>query len=248
MRLPFAGIDGCRAGWFCVRLGEGDTWAFDLLEDSASISELARQSGCAFIDIPIGLPGNDAGERQCDREARRLLGPGRAASVFPAPARQTLAAGSYREAVACNRRLTGRGISRQTWGIAPKLREVDRLLRAERSLIGVLRECHPEVALLGLNGGQAMADSKKTAAGREQRLAVLSRFFPAATQLLARATASFLRRQVAIDDIIDAMANAVLARASRGRVRTLPACPPRDAHGIPVEMVYWIAGRDTAAV
>ena len=43
------------------------------------------------IDIPIGL--TDSGPRQCDIQARRLLGARRGTSVFPAPIRPALKCG-----------------------------------------------------------------------------------------------------------------------------------------------------------
>ena len=46
------------------------------------------------IDTPIGLPDRaERGGRACDAAARRLLGPGRASSVFSAPVRATMSSG-----------------------------------------------------------------------------------------------------------------------------------------------------------
>jgi predicted RNase H-like nuclease len=234
----YAGIDGCREGnWFCVELGRDDAWDFRILPIDG-VGQVAHSAQIVLIDIPIGLLDSGSEERVCDREARRLLAPKRGSSVFPAPAREALRAGSFLQAAEINRRLTGRGISKQTWAIAPRIRAIDDLFQRDAKLRGVLRECHPEICFWALNGGKPMVNNKKTAEGRAERLAVLRRFCPAADDLFAKAAASHRRSQLALDDIIDAMVAAVTAKTGDGRYRTLPVHSPRDATGLPMEMVY----------
>ena len=121
--MPFtrlAGVDGCRAGWVLARSDLAlHVLDFDLYESFAEL--LAAHSDpdtLIVVDIPMGLPRS--GPRACDIEARKLLGPGRASSVFPAPSRAALAAGTYTEASSANCAATGRGLSRQSYGILPK--------------------------------------------------------------------------------------------------------------------------------
>jgi len=234
----FIGIDGCRAGWFCVVLDVRGHGSCRVVADARAVGELAASAESALIDIPIGLPAAGPDGRLCDREARRLLGRGRAASVFSAPARRTLAAATYSEALELNREATGRGLSRQAWNIVPKIRDIDTLLRGNRALRGVLRECHPELCFRALNGGEAMPYNKKTREGQQVRLRVLARYFPQCRALFEEACTGFLRRQVARDDIIDAMVCAVTARCGYGSYLTLPSRPPRDGYGLAMEMVY----------
>ncbi|MGB5443249.1 MAG: DUF429 domain-containing protein, partial [Gammaproteobacteria bacterium] len=151
--IKYAGIDGCSDGWFCVRLGRNGEWEFSLLPDASSLLKITRSSGLVLIDIPIGLMESGREERECDRLARQLLGPRRASSVFPSPARRTLDAVTYEEALRLNRAQTERGISLQTWNITPKIREIDDLLTEHPCLIGVIRECHPELCFWSLNHG-----------------------------------------------------------------------------------------------
>ena len=234
----YVGIDGCRQGnWFCVELGPDDAWDFRVLPIDG-VGEFVRTARIALIDIPIGLVESGSEGRACDRDARRLLAPRRGSSVFPAPARAAVHTRRFAEAVRINRRLTGRGISRQSWAIAPRIRVIDDLLQRDTGLRAVLRECHPEICFWALNGGTPMRHNKKTVDGRAERMAALRRFFPAAEALLERATARFTRRQVSLDDIVDAMAVAVTAKIGEGRYRTLPPHPVRDATGLPLEMVY----------
>ena len=239
----FIGIDGCRAGWFCVILHEDDGWSCHMAPDAPAVGALITDANSVLIDIPIGLPGSGPDGRLCDREARQLLGRGRAASVFSAPARRTLAASSYPDALALNRQATGRGLSKQAWNIVPKIREIDTLLCDNRVLRGTLRECHPELCFWALNGKQAMHFNKKKAPGQQQRLHVLERYFPQCHALFEQACSEFLRREVARDDIIDAMVCAVTARYGYGRYRTAPANPALDGQGLPMEIVYYLPDR-----
>jgi predicted RNase H-like nuclease len=234
----FIGIDGCRVGWFCVILDDRDHWSFRVAPDEQGVGELAAGADSMLIDIPIGLCDSGPEGRDCDREARRLLGRGRASSVFSAPARRTLVANGYADALACNRQATGRGLSRQAWGIVPKIRAIDALLREQRTLRGVLRECHPELCFWALNGRRAMQYNKKQGQGQQERLAVLECYFPHCDELFELASEKFLRREVARDDIIDAMVCAVTAKLGYGRYQTVPVRPPRDTQGLPMEIVY----------
>src|SRR4051812_6750777 len=110
-----AGVDGCRAGWvaFKVELPSPLT-SVEVIDLSALLTD--RPSGLALLamDIPIGLLD---GSRPCDKEARKLLGQPRGTSVFAAPCRAALVAKTHAEASAINRQNTGRGLSRQAFGI-----------------------------------------------------------------------------------------------------------------------------------
>jgi predicted RNase H-like nuclease len=236
----FIGIDGCRAGWFCVVLDARGNSSFRVAPDGRAVGELAARADSVLIDIPIGLPDSGPDGRLCDREARQLLGRGRAASVFPAPARGTLVATGYPHALDLNREATGRGLSKQSWNIVPKIREIDSLLCGNRALRGALRESHPELCFQALNGKQAMQYNKKSREGQQERLRVLERYLPQSRAFFEQACGEFLRRQVARDDIIDAMVCAVTARNGYGGYRTLPATPARDGQGLVMEIVYWV--------
>ncbi|MDJ0805841.1 MAG: DUF429 domain-containing protein [Gammaproteobacteria bacterium] len=238
MRWKYVGIDGCRYGWFCVYLDDENHWYYQLVTDIHLLSDTLNQATTALIDIPIGLVDFGPAERRCDKDARRLLGRPRSSSVFPAPARKTLNALDYQQAAILNRRFTGRGLSMQTWGILPKIREVDRLLDGRPQLQGLLRESHPEVCFSLLNKGHAMKNSKKTPAGQKERLNVILNYHPAAKTLLEMALAETLRSQLAIDDILDAVICAVTARFGVGRYRTLPDDPDLDSQGNTMEIVY----------
>ena len=86
-----AGVDGCRAGWLCI-CKETETGNIGH-QVHASFQSLINQNPfpkVIAIDIPIGL--TDAGQRECDTQARKLLKKPRSNSVFPAPIRPALKA------------------------------------------------------------------------------------------------------------------------------------------------------------
>lgn len=239
MKPCYAGIDGCKAGWFCIMLADDQTWAFEVIADAQQIAARLGSAKTVLIDIPIGLIETGEQGRACDTQARKLLGRKRASSVFAPPARQTLAAKNYQHALTVNRTVTSRGLSKQAWNIAHKIHEIDLLVQTNTVMRSCLRESHPELCLWALNNGEAMAHNKKTREGREERLTVLERFFPAARSLLQQAASRYRRRQVALDDIVDALVIAVVARCGEGRYNTLPDEVQVDAKGLPMEMVYW---------
>lgn len=73
-----------------------------------------------------------------------------------------------------------------------------------------VRETHPEVCFWAL-GGKPMEHSKKKREGRRDRRKVLTESRPDSGAAIDGALGKFLRREVAEDDILDAMACAVTA-------------------------------------
>ena len=163
----------------------------------------------------------------------------RSSSVFRAPTRPAVLAKSYPEANVINRRATGFGLSRQAWGIAQKIREVDELLRVNHALRKIIREAHPEVCFCSLNDRQPMSHNKKQTAGRCEREELLARILPESSSIIESAVEAYRRNRVAWDDILDALAAAATAKlGGASRLRTLPANPSSDACGLPMEMVF----------
>ncbi len=228
-------MDGCKGGWFHVCLAGGELSG----GVAPHISSIVAEAGAAeqvFIDIPIGLPESGPDGRRCDTEARRLLGQ-RASSVFSAPLRPVLSEHSYAQANLLSRELSGKGLSKQTWNICPRIREVDNVLRADAKARQILRETHPELCFCGLSGGRPMQHNKKTEAGFTERLMVLERHLPTAGDFVAASLARYPRSQVARDDIVDAVACALTASLPQ-YWRSLPTHAERDALGLPMTIAY----------
>jgi len=235
--LRAVGVDACKAGWFAVRLAPGaGPEALTFPDISTLWAGWGRASSLVLIDVPIGLTDAETC-RLCDAEARRLLGFPRASSVFNPPIRAALAASGWGEAADLNAAATGKRISVQGWAIAPKIREVDAFLTQYPARQAVVREVHPEVLFWALNGARPLTHAKKKAPGIEERLAILDGHLPGASYFARRAFESYPRGQVQRDDVVDALAAAVVGYRYGQELQTLPADPLRDARGIRMEMV-----------
>lgn len=228
------GADGCKRGWVTItkELVSGRiTWR--LFTSASELFQTAPLPHVIGLDIPIGLP--DRGPRACDMEARQLLGPGRASSVYPAPIRAVLAASDYREACQIRLEAERKKLSRQAWGIVAKVREVNEALRQNPGLLPVVHEVHPELSFFHLAGGRPMKHSKRAAEGKAERFKLLEPVFGGRVQA---ALADRKALGSSEDDILDAFAVLWTAgRIASGAAKTLPALPPQDGFGIPMRIV-----------
>ncbi len=240
--VQVAGVDGCRAGWLVVLLsvatenGAGLRCPLDaegLWVSPHFADVLLRTYNCKLIcvDIPIGLSDGPQ-PRACDVAARRLLGR-RASSIFTPPARACLSARSYPEASAAQLQCTGKRLNKQSFLIMDKIRQVDELVTPVMQQR--VREIHPEVAFHVLNGNRPAEHNKKTVAGRNERIALLSGIFPTAAETVNKARRA---REVAPDDIVDALAAAwTAAKTITGQAATLPEQPEYDSKGLRMEIL-----------
>ena len=241
------GVDGCRAGWFFVAIDPSGQTRCGVVEKLDGLVSKADESDRIFVDIPIGLPDKpETGGRECDRFARKVLGSPRQSSVFPAPARVVLEANDFEDAKRLSLKASGRKISQQTFKILPKIREVDSLLRGNRKARRLIREVHPEICFWALAGRKPMRVKKKKQAGFQERVAVLKSVRRSVEQDIMEILDHLRRqgksrKQVACDDVMDAMVAAITATAETAMLRTLPSHPGKDAFGLPMEMVYAFA-------
>ena len=237
MALSVAGVDGCRGGWVVVVWDDaGPAFSCRVAEDFDEVLAAAADARVIGIDIPIGLLDHALpGGRVCDVFARRLLHPCRTSSVFSPPVRSALDAPTYAEALAANRASShhGLGLSQQCFGIAPKIREVDRAMTPE--LQARVREVHPEISFQVMNHGAALTHPKRTLEGRAERLELAARggFAPLLAQVLCAPLAG-----AGPDDLLDACAACWSARRiAEGLGEPLPREPRLDARGL--RMAIW---------
>lgn len=228
------GVDGCRAGWVVAERSARRGAPVELRLARSFAEVLERRDATLAVDLPVGLPdGPRVVPRDCDREARALLG-SRRSTVFAPPLRGHLGARTY------GARLRGAGLSIQAFHLLPKLREVDAALGPEDQ--ERVLEAHPELAFQRL-AGEPLAEPKRTREGRLRRRALLAEArrpsVPGALDALDRFLKETRRYEVAEDDALDAL---VLTRTAwlreRGRARCLPSEPPRDARGLRME-IWW---------
>ena len=220
-----AGVDGCPGGWVAA-VERAHTVEIVVVR---SLRELLEREPFRVValDMPIGL--TDAGPRPADVRARAFLGPRRGTSVMPAPLRAAATASSHAEATALRRKVEGKGVSVQAYGIYPKVAEVDALLRSSVTAREALVEGHPEVSFALLAGAPVLA-KKRTPEGAALRRALLEgEFGPLPGH-------AYPRRIVHPDDVLDAFALLWTARRiQEGEARTFGG--EKDAEGLPMRIV-----------
>lgn len=232
------GIDGCRGGWFSVFLSCSGMWKAALCPDLVSLWQDWQNSvSRILIDIPIGFRDEGEEERSCDILARKKLGPQKGSSVFRVPCRRAVYSSDYESANSENRRCTGKGLSKQAFNIIPKMRETDQLLRLVPEAGRIFRESHPELCFASMAKSR-LNHAKKTLAGFEERLSILKAILPNAETIVEDSLNSFRRKDVARDDILDALVLAASALNGPGKTASLPEIPEYDSSGLRMEIVF----------
>src|SRR4030081_2429641 len=159
-----AGVDGCRTGWGVGFAQGGDSGMHArIVPRFADVLAAPEAPSIVAVDIPIGLPERAGpGGRAAENAVRSLLG-ARQSSVFSVPSRAALAAEDYADAcrIAFASSEPPRKVSKQLFMLAPKIREVDALLRDGGALAASVFEVHPEVAFWRLKGERALHEPKK---------------------------------------------------------------------------------------
>jgi predicted RNase H-like nuclease len=224
--LRAIGLDGFNKGWVAVCL-DGDARGISFHPDVGDA--LRAPFDRAGIDIPIGMTEN--GERTCDLFARDKLRP-HASRVFTGARRWLWQ--EFSDPDKANREAQRRGqtrVSRQLWHLGPKIMEVDALVRARRELD--VREVHPELVFLRLNGGRPLPP-KKSEEGDALRLRLLKRHgFREIDRWLSAARIGTGAKR---DDVLDACAVAIAAYEPAGSVPE--GLPQLDGSGLPMQIWF----------
>jgi predicted RNase H-like nuclease len=150
----------------------------------------------------LGFGHAEPGGRECDRQARELLGWPRRNSVFSPPVRSALFCSTFEQACATNAKSSPiqSRISRQCFALLAKLREVDELMSPDLQVR--IREVHPELCFFELNGGRAMLYGKHTPRGGRGRIDVLMETNVVSSPAMPQALKS---GGVDTDDVLDAL-------------------------------------------
>ncbi len=238
----FFGIDGCRGGWISVQAKfptkNHDEWNIEFFNNITDFWNQHSNAALVLIDIPIGMRDSGRISRLNDIEARNYLkNKGvSTSSIFPTPCRDALYAESYPEANKINRELTGKGLSKQSWNICPKIREVDRFLIQNNNLIDVFIESGPELCFLHFLKNKSKISSKKTQKGINERISLLSQYTQISKDNLDLNLDNFKRKNVSIDDILDAYILALSASQGRGGIQIFPQDFEKDSKGLSMKL------------
>lgn len=233
----YVGADRAGGAWLAV------VFSADRFEEATVVSEVGElwhrygeDAALLLADVPIGLLEGGETRRAVETHARSVLGP-RAPAVFTPPVREATRKQRYAAATRVHERKTGRGLTKQAFAIADAIAAVDELHQEFPEARGVLREAHTEVCFRAF-AGEPLQHSKTLAAGYAERMRALAGFDRDAPRVIQRTAAATTGHEVAVDDVLDAVALAYTARPGPGELRTLPPDPPIDATGLPMEMVY----------
>jgi predicted RNase H-like nuclease len=212
------GVDAYKGGWVAIALLNRSVQRCGVYPGFQDLLDDYRDASVVAVDIPIGLPASRG--READALARRFVGP-RRSSVFPTPPRSVLEAVSYEDALVVTRDLGIATISKQSFGLAPKILEVDEIARSDERVF----EVHPEVSFRGM-AGQPLKYSKKSWNGASLRRVLLAQHDIVLLEVLAEAGLA------PVDDVLDAAAAAWTAdRIARGKAVSLPSPPEQVEDG-----------------
>ena len=220
------GLDGFSRGWVAVTI-DGDQRTISFHGDIADA--LARPFDRAGIDIPIGM--TEDGECARDRRPRRST---RLPSTRLFTGARRWLWQEFRDPDAANREALRRGqtrVSRQLWHLGNKIMEVDAFVRANPARD--IREVHPELVFLRLNGGTPLP-RKKSEEGDALRRRLLKRSgFREIDRWLTEVRIGTGAKR---DDVLDACAVALAAHQPSGCVPEGPQ--PLDGHDLPMQIWF----------
>lgn len=230
--MKYVGVDSCSNGWFAGILDDGhlETNQYDLI---SGLYDDHHDAERILIDIPIGVP--DTERRACDEEASDILGC-RGVSVFNPPCRAVVDENpdDYDRANTLNRDKTDDGLSQQAYHILDKIKQVDEFISAQDGVSEPILESHPELCFYAFNDRNPIAYSKQSERGRAKRREVLGDIFGCMDRVYEKAIKSYYRKDVARDDILDALVLTATARSDS--LRSVPE--RRDHHEQRQVIVY----------
>ena len=230
------GLDGCKAGWICSHQNQKNEWKFEIFPTIEKFWKRFSNIKLILIDIPIGLRDKGMEPRLCDELARKLLTRKRSSSIFPPPCRTALDADSYIKANFINKKFTGKGLSKQSWNICSKIREVDFILRNNYIARELFIESHPELCFTVLSGNKPMTYYKKSDDGIKERLSVIEFYCKNSEATLKEIINQLSLKNLSIDDILDSWILAIAASKGMGGINFIPINYEYDSEGLPMRM------------
>ncbi len=235
-KFKFIGVDGCSAGWISVALTADFNWELKIIRSVRELIELYLDAELILVDIPIGLRDKGPEPRLCDVEARKLLTRIRSSSIFPTPCRAVLGADSYQKAKKININLTGKGLSKQTWFITSKIKDVDLLLQNNKRARKIIVESHPELCFMAFNDNLPLRSYKKTDKGLKERLNLLHSHLNSSYDIFEKTFNNFDKYALVKDDILDALVLALSAAKRIDKLRFIPENFEFDSTELPMRM------------
>jgi predicted RNase H-like nuclease len=234
-KLPYkliAGVVPCPGGWAVLpgRLHGVTVLVEDafVLPTLLEVLDYRPKFDAMALHSPIGFASEPAGPyRECDDEARELLGWPRRNSIAPVPSKAALRATSREEVLRIEPWLTAGDVRRFKW-----LREVDAEVAPfhQRSVFS----CHPELSYYMLNGDEPLRTSPFSTEGTAERLALVRVRMPGGDEKIT----AMPPKGAATHHLLQCAALLWSARRFAGRViNRLPLDPDWDETGRRMELV-----------
>jgi predicted RNase H-like nuclease len=227
--LPYdlvAGVKPCATGWLvAVAKLHGTTFAPEeprVLETFVDVLDQRPSFATIALNAPVGcLEELRPGGRDCDREARALLGR-RGGAIPSAPIRPHLDEGATG---------SGAGLSAVSQKLLPRFREVALEMAPFRQR--TVYEVSSEMSFYQLNEDAPLRWSKRSEAGREERRALLQKKIPGGERIY-----DCKIPRVPYSHMLDVAAFMWTARRifARAAIR-IPQDPQWDDQGLRMEIV-----------
>ena len=229
------GVDGTKGGWI-ASFYDGQNIQIKLFKSIQDLCAEYNDADFILIDIPVGLPERKSDMRP-DAELRKRLS-GKSSSVFNTPCRQALNAADYAGANAINMEIMGKGLSKQSYAICDKIKEVDDFLQDNPIWKNKLLESHPEYGFMVLNYGKPIIKNKKTQEGMNARISTIRSYAVNSGQLIKDSSSdSTIKNR--IDDILDAVCLSIIGflGATNGFL-SIPDVPLIDSKGLKMQIIF----------
>ena len=191
------GIDGTPSGWI-ASIGSSKDKCVSFITISENLDKLLSDypNSVVVIDMPIELNKKNY-LRECDVLAKRYLGKGFQSSIFIPPLKRVLECTDYQEANMLSKKITGKGLSKQSWNLKSKISE----LQSISKLSNKIYEGHPECTFKMLKN-ETLKAKKKSVLGIFERLGILKEagLDPLSITMHLESTPT-----IKIDDVLDSM-------------------------------------------
>ena len=164
------GIDGTSSGWI-ASIGSSKKKCVSIITFSEKLDKILSDypDSVVVIDMPIEL-NKKKYLRECDVLAKRYLGKNFQSSIFIPPLERVLECANYQEANMLSKKITGKGLSKQSWNLKTKISEVQGLSRLSNKIY----EGHPECSFKMLKN-ETLGAKKKSVLGIFERLGILKK-------------------------------------------------------------------------
>ncbi len=196
-KMDLVGVDGTSSGWI-ASIGSSTDKSLSIIKFYEDLNKLLSDypNSVVVIDIPIEL--NETNYlRTCDILAKEYLGAAFQSSIFIPPLKRVLECTTYKEANELSKRISGKGLSKQSWHLKSKICEVQEI----SEIFNEIYEGHPECSFKMLKN-EPLKAKKKSVLGIFERLNLLK---GVGLDPLSVSLKLENKSAVKIDDILDSM-------------------------------------------